>query len=389
MYIMGKAEIDAVRKVIQSGRLFRYHAGKIHPVIGAFETGLARKIGTRYAFSTSSGTASLIAALVGLDIGPGDEVIVPGYTYVATAIAPVAIGAVPIIADVDESLTLDPGDMERKITRHTKAIIPVYMLGLPCRMDAILRIARKHGIPVLEDVAQADGGSYRGRRFGSLGAVGAFSFNFYKIISCGEGGGIVTNDRTIFERAVMYHDCGYSYFSNEKPATTPFYAGVNYRISVVQAAILNEQLKRLDGILGKLRARKNAMAEVLAGAKGFRPSPNNDVKGDCATHLPILFASADQAVAFQKEHARACPMFRPIDTGRHVYSFWEPIMEQRTHTPRMSPWKLSGRKYHYAKDMLPRTSDILARTVCLRIPIEKTLPQVRAMARKFCAFAST
>jgi len=382
MYIMGKAEIDAVAKVIKSGRLFRYHDGKVNPFIGSFEKAIARKLGTRYAFATNSGTSSLICALAGVNIGPGDEVIVPGYTYIATPLAAVALGAVPIIADVDETLTLDPRDVERKITRHTKAIIPVYMLGLSCNMAAIMRIARRHGIAVVEDVAQAGGGSYHGRRFGSIGAVGAFSFNFYKIISCGEGGAVVTNDRHVFERAMMYHDCGYSFFSNERPATVPFFAGVNYRVSVIQSAVLYEQLKRLDGIIAGLRARRNAMAEILARSKRLRVSPSNDAKGDCATHLPVLLASADEAVAFQREHGKLCSMFRPVDTGRHVYKYWEPVLEQRTHHPRLSPWKLSGRRYRYTKDMLPQTLDVLARTVCLRVPLEKTLAEVRRMARQ-------
>jgi dTDP-4-amino-4,6-dideoxygalactose transaminase len=381
MYVMGKREIDAVAKVIRSGRLFRYHNGKVNPVIKRFENALTRKLGVRHAFLTNSGTSSLICALAGLGVGPGDEVIVPGYTYVATPIAPVAIGAVPVLAEVDETLTLDPADLERRITPRTKAIIPVYMLGLPCDMAAIMRIARKHRVAVVEDVAQAGGGSYHGKRFGSIGAVGAFSFNFYKIISCGEGGAVVTNDETIFERAMMYHDCGYSFFSNERPATVPLFAGVNYRVSVIQAAIMNEQLKRLDGIIAGLRARRKVMAEVLGRSRRFDLSPCNDVRGTCATNLPLLFETAEAAQAFQREHGKLWSMFRPIDTGRHVYSHWEPILERRTHHPKLSPWVLSGRKYHYSKDMLPQTLDVLARTVCLRVPLEKTITRTRKLAQ--------
>lgn len=381
MYVMGRQEIEAVRKVIRSGELFRYLGGRVNAFTTRFERGLARKVGTRYALATSSGTASLVSALVGLGVGPGDEVIVPGYTFIATALAVVAAGAVPVIAEVDESLTLDPDDVRRRITRHTRAIIPVYMLGLPCNMAAIMRVARKHGIPVLEDAAQAAGGSYRGKRFGSIGKVGALSFNHYKIIACGEGGAVVTSDKTVFERAVLYHDGGCSFFL-KKPPSVPIFAGTNSRISEVHSAILYEQLKRLDGILRRLRARKAAMADVVRRSSAFRPSPNHDPRGDCATYVPLLFGSAKEAVAFTKRHGARAFMYRPIDTGRHVYSNWEAILEQRTHHPGVSPWRLSGRAYRYTKDMLPRTLDILARTVCVGVPLGATLAQTRALARQ-------
>lgn len=380
MYIMGNQEVEAVRQVVNSGRLFRYHGGKLGSFTGRFEQSFADKIGTRYAIGTSSGTASLVTALAALGVGPGDEVIVPGYTFIATALAPIPVGAVPIIADVDESLTLDPADLARKITRHTKAIIPVHMLGLPANLAPILKIAKKHGIPVLEDAAQACGGSYRGHRLGSLGKAGAFSFNHYKIIACGEGGAIATSDKAVFERALIYHDCGCSFFSDTAP-TVPFFAGINFRISEVQSAILAVQLERLDGILAKLRARKAAMADALGKSKRFCLGPVNDVAGDCSSHLAIQFDAAADAAAFVEKFGGLNPMFRPFDTGRHVYWAWEAILAQRTHHPKLSPWKLSGRKYEYSKDMLPQTRDILGRTVAIIVPIANSVGEVRKMAK--------
>lgn len=271
MYVMGRQEIEAVRKVIRSGELFRYLGGRVNAFTTRFERGLARKVGTRYALATSSGTASLVSALVGLGVGPGDEVIVPGYTFIATALAVVAAGAVPVIAEVDESLTLDPDDVRRRITRHTRAIIPVYMLGLPCNMAAIMRVARKHGIPVLEDAAQAAGGSYRGKRFGSIGKVGALSFNHYKIIACGEGGAVVTSDKTVFERAVLYHDGGCSFFL-KKPPSVPIFAGTNSRISEVHSAILYEQLKHSTASCTAPRGRP-PWPTSFADRAPFGPAP--------------------------------------------------------------------------------------------------------------------
>ncbi|HEY3417439.1 MAG TPA: aminotransferase class I/II-fold pyridoxal phosphate-dependent enzyme, partial [Armatimonadota bacterium] len=228
MYIMGEEEVAAVRRVIESGQLFRYRGGEGGET-DQFEKAWSEKIGVQHTVSLTSGTAALICAMVGLNIGPGDEVIVPGYTFMATAIGPLGVGAVPIIAEVDESLTIDPADVERKITPRTKAIIPVHMNGLPCNMDVIMAIARKHGIAVVEDACQADGGSYKGQRLGSIGDVGAFSFNHFKIIACGEGGALVTNDRVIFERALIHHDSGCVFRDHADQLGIPFFAGWNFR----------------------------------------------------------------------------------------------------------------------------------------------------------------
>ena len=386
MYAMGKPEVEAVRKVIQSGQLFRYHGGQVAAQTALFEKGFAATIGTKHALATTSGTASLICAMAGLGIGPGDEVIVPGYTFIATALAPLAIGAVPIIADVDESLTLDPADLERKITRYTKAIIAVHMLGLPCNMQAIQRIARRHKLLVIEDACQACGGSYRGRRLGSIGHAGAFSFNHYKILSAGEGGAVVTNDKAVYQRAMICHDGGCVFFDQNAAAQhPPFFAGSNFRVSEVTSAILNVQLGRLETILKTLRARKAAMSAILARADSFRLSRSNDVAGDCGTSLPVLFESEKDACRFLARHKAACYMFRPFDTNRHVYSNWEPILKQTVHHPKWNPWAFARRKIRQGPGCCPQTLDILKRTVVIGVPFGKTLPQARTVARQMLA----
>ncbi len=382
MYVMGKPEVEAVRKVIASGHLFRYRSGQVAPQTARFEEDFAARVGARYALATTSGTASLICAMAGLGIGPGDEVIVPGYTFIATALAPLAIGAVPIIAGVDESLTLDPADLERKITRYTKAIIPVHMLGLPCDMQAIQRIARRHKLLVIEDAAQACGGSYRGRPLGSMGIAGAFSFNHFKILSCGEGGAMVTGDRSVYHRAMICHDGACVFFDmNMAAERPPFFAGTNFRVSEVQSAILNVQLSRLDGILRTLRARRAAMAPILGKSKAFRLSACNDAEGTCGTHLPLLFESEKAACNFIERHKTECWVFRPFDTGRHVYSNWEPILKQTTHHPKWNPWALARRKIRQTASCCPQTLDILKRTVAVGVPFGKTLAEVREIAR--------
>ena len=376
MHVMGKEEIEAVRKVIESGQLFRYRGGE-GGYCDRFEAALARKIGVRHAMLVSSGTGALICAMVGLGIGPGDEVIVPAYTFMSTALAPLAVGAVPIIVDVDESLMIDPKAVERNITRYTKAIIPVHMVGLTCNMNAIMRIARRHKLFVCEDACQAVGGSYRGKRLGAIGHVGAFSFNVFKNIACGEGGAVMTNDLTIYDRALIYHDGGCVFRQHADQVSTPFFAGSNFRVSEIQGAIMGVQLKRLDGILKKLRARKAAMRDVLVKAKAFRLNPNNDVKGDCGTTIPILFETVKAAEAFARKHK----LGSPIHSGRHVYTHWEPVLKRHYHHPKLNPYRLARRKIRYSKRMCARSLDLLARTLYVGVPLGQTIPQVRRRAR--------
>ena len=204
--VIGDEEIDAVTQVLRSQELFRYPKEKSEAA--KFEEEVAEHLGVEYALMVNSGTSALISALSGAGVGPGDEVIVPGYTYIATAAAVMATGAVPVIAEIDESLGLDPQDLERKITPHTRAVVPVHMRGVPARLEDILTVARGHGLKVVEDCCQCVGGSYMGRSVGTYGDAGAWSLNYYKTISSGEGGLVFTNDRDIYERACFASDPG-------------------------------------------------------------------------------------------------------------------------------------------------------------------------------------
>ena len=272
MYRAGQEEVDEVAKVILSRQWFRVgdeKAGHLREV-ERFEEEWARKIGVSYALlMCGGGTAGLVCALAGLGIGPGDEVIVPAYTWLATATSVLTVGAIPVLAEVDETLGLDPEDLERKIGPHTRAVIPVHMSGRPANLAAILTIARKHGLKVIEDSCQMDGGSYKGRRTGAWGDVGVFSLNFFKIISSGgEGGCLVTNDRQVYERAVVYHDSGAAFRPKAGELQVPIFVAQQYRADEVMGAIARVQMGRMDGIIADLRRARNALAAALAGARG-------------------------------------------------------------------------------------------------------------------------
>ncbi|MCS6950803.1 MAG: DegT/DnrJ/EryC1/StrS family aminotransferase, partial [bacterium] len=278
-----------------------------------------------------------------------------------------AVGAIPVIAEVDETLALDPEDVRRKITPHTRAIIPVHMVGRPANLHALLEVAREHDLLVLEDCCQADGGSYRGKRLGSWGHAGAFSFNYFKIISCGEGGALTTDDRTLYERALVFHDGGASFRPYAKELSVPIFVGLQLRADEVMGAILRVQLRRLDGILSDLRRIRRRFEQELADVPGLRIAPNNDPEGDCGVVVAFQFDSEGEARAFAHEVGG----WLPIDSGKHVYSNWEPLLHHRIwHHPDMNPFqhpRNQGLRTHYTPDMCPRTLDLLRRTVFLSL----------------------
>ena len=380
---IGQREIDAVARVINSGALFRYSWDSDSvPETEQFEAEWAAKIGSEHVLATTSGTGALICACAGLGIGPGDEVIVPAYTFIASAIAPLMCGAIPVLADVNESLTLDPADLERHITPHTKAILPVHMQGLPCDMDGIMAVARKHNLVVIEDACQADAGSFKGRRLGTIGDMGCFSFNYFKIITCGEGGAVVTNDYAAYSRARMMQDGGIAFWPAKDKADIPNFIGLEFRFNNILAAILREQIQQVDDWLASGRAIKRRLTDGLAGVVGVAPS--NDLDGDCGIAFPFNLPTEAETLRVQAALG-ACGVnaWRPYDTDRHVYSNWEPILEHRAwHCDAMNPFKHPANQdcqIHYTKDQMPRTLDILKRTLIISLTPFLTDAQVDAM----------
>ncbi len=361
MFRMGEPEVEAVRKVLMSHQLFRI-GGELQEV-NNFERELREKMGVNHCLCLASGTGALIASLAALGVGPGDEVIVPGYTFIATAIAALAVGAIPVVAEINETMTLDMDDVERKITPNTKCVIPVHIQGFPCDMERLMQLKEKYGFYVVEDACQADGGSFHGKRLGTIGDCGAYSFNYFKIISAGEGGAMVTNDIDLYQRAIIYHDCGSAFWTYETPITAPLYTGTNMRVSEVTGAILRVQLTRLDGILADLRRVKRAITEAVADLPMLRVNPSNDLDGDCGVCLPFIFDDAVTAEKFEKLIGGT----RPINTGKHVYHEWTPILEKRgAHISAMNPYENpanAGLRLDTREDSCPRTLDILSRTV--------------------------
>lgn len=378
MFRMGKEEVEAVERVIATKELFRVNNGLKEAE--KFEENWAKTIGTDYAILLSSGTGALISALVGLGVGPGDEVIVPGYTFMASASAVLAVGAIPVLAEIDETMTIDVEDIEKKISKHTKAIIPVHICGYPCNMDAICEIAKKHKLYIVEDACQADGGRYKGKRLGSIGDAGAFSFNYYKLISAGEGGAVVTNNKLVYDRAMIYHDGGAAFRPYASDFEVPVFMGTQMRTNEVSAAILNVQLSRMDGIIEDLRKIKKTMTEALSGCDKFTIAPSHDIEGDLATHLPLRFADVETAKKFDEDETIGGMLV--VNSGKHIYYNWAPVMEKRgAHCEALNPYNLPQNKelnMDCTPDMLPKTNDLVKRTYHLPLHCDWTEEEVQA-----------
>lgn len=380
MYRIGKLELDRIERLFSSKQIFRYgRAGECE----TFEEAWGKRLGVDHVRMTTSGTASLYAALVGLGCGPGDEVIVPSCTYMATALAVLATGALPVVADVDESVTLSVKDVERRMSPYTKVIVPVHMWGLACDMDGLMKLAAERDVKVLEDACQAVGGGYKGRELGSIGHAGAFSFNYFKNMTCGEGGAFVTNSQEVMDRGSVAVDCCSYYWNPDEHREELQFAGLNFRATEVSGAILNAQLERIDDMLGTMHEHRKQLLDVGKGA-GLEPIAYNSFEDDCGTHLGFIFGTEADARAFRdrlgeqkvsngllRKETDGIRSFLPIDTGRHVYTRWDPIMrKQGAHHPDLNPYNLEANKkleVEYSEDMCQDSLEILSR--CVLVPM--------------------
>ena len=356
-YWYGKEEMEAAIEVMKGGYLFRYGSEsdpKFLKKVFTLETELARYEGANHALATSSGTSALICSAFALGLKPGDEIIIPSYTFVASYSSVIFLGLIPVLAEINESLSLDPDDIEKRITPKTKAIMPVHMLGNACDMDRIMEIARKHKLLVLEDCCQAAGASYKGKKVGTIGNIGAFSLNFFKTINTGDGGFVVTNDKILYEKAFGMHDQGHTPNRTGVEVGNRSLLGLNFRLNELTAAVALAQLKKLDKIIDTLREKRALLKGLISEAKGFRFRILNDPEGDCGTLCTVIFDSAEKAASVS-----AALGSKTVDkSGWHVYANMEHVL---------SHLKSIGQPC--TKGSYPRTDDILSRSMNISIGV--------------------
>jgi len=362
---LGDEELEALADVIRSKNVFRYYGvGEGPHQVAEFEREFAAHLGARHALCVNAGSSALICGLIGAGVGRGDEVIVPAYTWNATANAVIASGAVPVLGEVDESLTLDPEDVVRKVTPRTKAILPVHMRGAPADMDALCAIAGERGLAIVEDVCQAVGATFRGCRLGTFGDAGAFSLQFNKIITTGEGGVLITDRDDLYDLAIDVHDCAGSV---RRGTGLPQFPGWNFRASELQGAVARVQLTRLDSLLERMRANQTWLTNRIAELPGLRLRRANDEGGDAGICL-IAFAETpalarDAVEALRAEGVDAMRIYSPAVIDLHVYPFWKPVLDVISGAGLPAPdcprtLELLGRAIHIDVSPLNETCDL-------------------------------
>lgn len=366
---LGAEERARVLQVLEKKRIFRYlPTGLETSECVALENEYKGFLGTNYALAVNSGTSSLICALVAAGVGPGDEVIIPAYTWVATAAAVAIIGAIPILCEIDSSLTLDPIDLAKRVTARTKAILVVHMRGISANMDAIMFLAKQHGIMVVEDAAQANGGMYKGRMLGSIGDVGCFSLQQSKVITTGEGGMLVTNSEELWQRAVLYHDgAGYQFRFIERKI--PAFPGQNYRLTELQAALSLGQLEKMPAMLDKTRRNKEKLIDGLKHLTNIEVSSVFGTEHDLGVSLIFYVADSQQAhdvaEALTAEGIPASHVYDGKSNDQHIYMNWDFLLAKRDPWGGNHPW--GQNPVLYTKDTCPFTLDLLGRAVQIHL----------------------
>jgi 8-amino-3,8-dideoxy-alpha-D-manno-octulosonate transaminase len=388
----GKEEEDAVLRVIRAKSPFRYYGPDCRYEVDRLEEEFAEATGAKHALAVNSGTQALATAMSALGIGPGAEVIVPAYMWIAIVASVVRLGAIPVLAEIDDSFTLDPDDLENRITPRTKLIVAVHMSGAPADVPRIIRVARRHGIPVLEDCAQANGASLKGKWVGSMGVMGIFSLQLNKNMTTGEGGMITTNSAHLIHRAFAIHDLGYPRIKGRLVMKDGPYAlwGVGGRLNEMAGAIGRVQLRKLPRIIGSMRKAKAAIKNGISDIEGVTLRRLNDERGDSGSFLIVMLPSASVAGKFARGlnaeniYSGLSPTVRVADFGMHVYSNIHSLVKKHSNSPDGFPWSLRANRnsvYDYGKGAMPRSDDLMGRSIIMPVPSVMTRQDIQDTIR--------
>ena len=361
-----ESEWTFLREVWQARSPFRFwnFEMKLPDKVAALEREFAEKMGVKYALAVNSGTTALEAALAALEAGPGDEVVLPAWTWHSCFHAVVRMGALPVCAEIDESFNLDPSRVEEAFSPRTKVLMIVHLQGNPADMDRLLPLARKRGIRVLEDVSQAVGASYKGRRLGSMGDIAAASLQVNKTISAGEGGMVYTNDPVLFERAVRFHDVGTLRQVHEERlggAKLEPMPGSNFRMTEFTGAVLLAQVRKLDRIVGDIRAVARRVYEGIADLPGLRTRLLPDPAGELGVGVYLDLGSKAARDHFLKAmRAENVPASPP--SGSVILPVQNYAEKKLAVHPEWPSFRVGrGPQIRYGTASCPRTIDILGR----------------------------
>jgi len=378
--LISEEEKNALLEIFErKGILFRYgfdtERRGIYKV-KEFEEKFAQYMGVKYAQAVTSGTAALRVALAAVGIGKGDEVLTSCFTFVATVEAISEAGAEPVICEIDETLNISPGDIRKKITKRTKAIIPVHMLGAPAGMKEIMQIARENKLSVIEDACQACGSSYFGKKVGTIGDLGGYSFDFVKTMTTGEGGMVVTNNKDLYLRSSWYADHGHEHKPDIPRGEDPKrISGFNYRMNELQGALGLVQLSRLDYAIQEQRKNKEKIKNGIKDIKGLKFRELIDPAGDGGDTLVVFLPTSQQASEFaQVLGQEKVPLkILPSALGWHYFPNWFQVYKQIDRY----------RKYRKIEKLFPRSEEILKKSVAISISIIMSEETIRHIIEVF------
>lgn len=383
MEFFGAAERKEINDVLETGILFRYnHEAQRNNVYKAreFEAEVAKLVGASYAHAVSSGSTAVLCALAAAGIGAGDEVIVPPFTYIATVEAVLMAGALPVFADIDDTLCLSADGIRKALTPKTKAICLVHMCGQMADMDAIMALVAEHNLVLVEDAGQAMGARYKGTSTGLWGKTGAYSFDFFKIATAGEGGIMVTNDEAAYRNADSYSDHGHDHIGTNRGMEQHPIMGFNYRISELHAAVGLVQTRRVPEIIQHNNAHKKQLMSALAGVPGISFARIPDPDGDSATFLNLLLPDTDAAVRVVAElNAAGVGGFNYWYTNMyHFVNQWTHLKDMRTAAA--LPIEKFGAPQDYNNLDIPTAQAVIGRLISFGIRATWTTEEVATLA---------
>ncbi len=379
---MGEEEAEAVLRVVRARSMFRYYGVDLQNEVENFESEFAQFVGARHALAVGSGTGALSVALSALGVGPGQEVIVPAYMWVSVVAAVVNQGAIPVLADIDGTFCIDPRDLGRRITKHTRGVIMVHMSGAPGDVKSVQRIARERGLFLLEDCAQCAGGSIDGKRVGTFGDMGIYSFQMNKNMTSGEGGCVVTSNSDLYHRAFACHDLGYPRDSNGRLVFDDEEGclwGRGSRLDEMRAAVLRVQLKKLPAITGAMRRSKYRIRQVLESFPPVQLRTIQDPAGDTSCFLITTYRDAATArkvnLALRAEGIVTFPQgisnVVMTDWGLHLYYNIVSLVKKRSVDAGGFPWRLAenaGLGHSYEKGACPQADSLFERSILIPMP---------------------
>jgi len=382
VHYMDKEEVEAAVRVLRDRSPFRYYGVKLREEVEQFEKEFAAHLGVPYAVAVSSGTGALHTALSALGVGPGQEVIVPAYMWVAVVASVVNLGAIPILADIDDTFGINPDDLRHRITLRTRGIIAVHMSGAPMNIQPVAQIARERGLFLLEDCAQANGASIGGQKTGTFGDMAIFSFQMNKNMTAGEGGCLVTRDLRLYRRAVAVHDLGYSRDDQgrlmfDDPDLCVW--GRGYRLDEIRGAILRVQLKKMPSIVEHMRNSKYRIRKALEKLPGVKFRRMVDPAGDTGAFLittyetPAIAKEVNRALRAEgiTTYPQGLSNIRMTEWGLHLYYNIVSLVQKRSTDKLGFPWDLienASSEKRYDKGTCPTADSLFERSTIMSIP---------------------